>query len=63
MKGIAGYSPETRIAFMATTTDWSEIATYIPETGNYRKEMAGNALETAASNRQFESNNQEINEL
>jgi len=31
--------------------DWSKLATYTPEMGNYRKEMAGNAVETAAHNR------------
>jgi hypothetical protein len=57
MKEIAGCSMETRIAFMEATPDWSEIATDTPETGNYRKEMAGNTVETAAHNRATAPNN------
>ena len=53
MKEIAGYSLETHIAFMEATPDWSEIATDTSEAGNYRKEMAGNALETASRSREM----------
>ena len=40
MKEITGCSVESRIAFMETTPDGSEIATDTPETGNYRKKWS-----------------------